>query len=796
LVSIKGESYFALTNSCVMAGTRFEATYGPDWLQVWFTAYTDFLISWDPFYYDVAIGVAIGARFRMHICFFGCVTISISVSLGASLHISGPPLHGEVTVDLAVASVTVGFGPDPRPDKRTIPWTAFVSKYLHADQPGNEAAVAHFLTGLLPPDPAGGQPSPGTQEQPWKLATEWSFQTETRMPAMEFSFQTDVNRVEGEWQTSVFGHYSNLSTVYNFDIAPMGIDHAHDKLTSKHKVMISAWDNTAKKWVPMAPGDPDSRLNLHAERFRLEPVISQVSEATYHLLPHDDVPAAARTLPVISGMKITGVAVLQNESAVIEVLKLFDYGFSRPLPFATLTTVMITNLQALGAVADVLSLLAVNASSSTTTVAAHIMLTGGGFFSTARVDTGLDPAGLHPLAARALTKFRSSPPLLTPITTGLTMKPVGQPPPPSVRKIAPVDPIALEKPRLRAVVQGRPTAVLDAPPAIRTTVSNIAALSIMRLTAPKLETVAGARLQFVRAANAPSPTRIARGTRTLRSFQFGWSAGQAHMQAFTEAEGRILGHGVVVPAGTTHVWDVPLDPKQTVTIAGQAVGRVTSLSRSGLPLEDSELSEGQIELPDGCAMVAVTCLGRTSDGIAGWQTGNLMQQVGSSSLLGRRSLIVLPQAATTVKSQQVSAQAMVRMSDAMADQPGVETWLPVSTEVVGVILDVQDLCSAADGDLAIAVTGAELATPPVRAAGGRRKMLLYDVVKWDDNATHIIVSVASKNGARMAGVVGLSGKAQEWGARMNGGVPEHLVPDGASSPDGEVRVQIQEVLNG
>jgi hypothetical protein len=797
VVNIKGESYFALTNTCVMAGTRFEATYGPDWLQVWFTAYTDFLLSWDPFYYDIAIGISVGARFRIHICFFGCVTISISVSLGASLRILGPPLHGEVTVDLAVASVTVSFGPDPRPDKLTIPWNAFVSKYLHAEQPGNEAALAHVLTGLLPPEPAGGQPSPGTQAQPWKMSSEWSFQTETRMPAMEFSFQTEFDRSEGEWLTRVFGHYSNLSTVYKFDIAPMGVDQAHHKLTSKHKVVIAAWDDQGKRWVQMVPADSpalpeDDRFILDARRFRMEPVFSQISEATYHLLPHDDVPAAARTLPAVTGIKITGVAILEDESAVISIAKLFDYGFSRPLPFATLSTVLLKSLKTLGVAAELLSLAAVSASTDKTTAVAHEMLTGGGFFSQARADAGLDPSGLHPLAARALTKFRSSPPLLTPITTGLTMKPVGLNPPPDIRKVPPVEPVVLTKPRLRAVVQGRPTPVMDVPPILHTTVSKVARAGVLRLAPPKLDTVTGARLHFVRAANAPSPTQLARSTRTLRSFQFGWSAGGAHTQAFNEAEDRISGDGVVVPAGTTHVWDVPLRPKHTVEVSGRAVGRVTSLSRSGLPLNDRELSQGAFVLPDGCAMLAVTCLGHASnDSVAGWQTGNLMQQVGSNSLLGRRSLVVLPQAATTVKSKQASAQAMIRMSDAMADQPGVETWLPISTEVVGLILDLQDLCSAADGDLAIAATGAEIASPPVRVVGGRRKMLLYDVVKRDDTATHIIVSVASKNGARMAGVVGLAGRAREWGNRMNGGVPEQFVPDGASTPDGEVLVRIR-----
>ena len=220
VVSLKGESYFALTNSCVMAGTRMEATYGPDWLQIWFTAYCDFLLSWDPFYYDIGIGVAIGARFKIEICFFGCVDIDISVSIGAQLQVSGPPFHGEVSVDLAVASVTIPFGATPNQNKLPISWTGFIQKYLHADQPGNEAVVVHVLTGLLPPDPAGGQPSPGTQAQPWKMATEWSFQTETRMPAMEFACQTEDQRNDGDWATFVFGDYSNLPPSTNSTSPP------------------------------------------------------------------------------------------------------------------------------------------------------------------------------------------------------------------------------------------------------------------------------------------------------------------------------------------------------------------------------------------------------------------------------------------------------------------------------------------------------------------------------------------------------------------------------------------------
>ena len=116
---------------------------------MWFTAYCDFLISWDPFYYDITIGVSVGATFRMEICFFGCVDIDITVSLGADLHVLGPPFHGEVTVDLAVASVTVPFGDPPNQNKNPIPWGDFVTKYLHSGTPGNEPVIPHVIKGAL-----------------------------------------------------------------------------------------------------------------------------------------------------------------------------------------------------------------------------------------------------------------------------------------------------------------------------------------------------------------------------------------------------------------------------------------------------------------------------------------------------------------------------------------------------------------------------------------------------------------------------------------------------------------------
>ena len=62
------------------------------------------------------------AGFRLRACFFICVTINVSVKIGAKVHLLGPPLHGQVTVDLEVASVTIAFGPAPHAPLAFLNW--------------------------------------------------------------------------------------------------------------------------------------------------------------------------------------------------------------------------------------------------------------------------------------------------------------------------------------------------------------------------------------------------------------------------------------------------------------------------------------------------------------------------------------------------------------------------------------------------------------------------------------------------------------------------------------------------
>jgi hypothetical protein len=121
-VTIKGEAYFALTPSCVMAGGSLEILYSSGNLQAWFTAHADFLISWKPFFYVISIGVSIGVSYRVKILF---VDTTIRVEIGADVDIWGPPTGGRVDVHLWIVSFTVSFGSDRSEVQTTIDWNGF-----------------------------------------------------------------------------------------------------------------------------------------------------------------------------------------------------------------------------------------------------------------------------------------------------------------------------------------------------------------------------------------------------------------------------------------------------------------------------------------------------------------------------------------------------------------------------------------------------------------------------------------------------------------------------------------------
>jgi large repetitive protein len=814
VVQIKGENYFALTNTCVMAGLRLELVYGPDWLQLWFTAHADFLAEWDPFKFQGDVGIAVGARLRIEACFIVCVHVEISISVGAELHIEGPPLHGTVTVDLGVTSVTVPFGEQVQPVAPTLSWDAFVRKYLQSDSDETLPVGVQVSRGMLTPDPPGGEVAPGTASQPWKLAPEWSFMTETRMPVRAITFVDDANlRNWSANPVSPFARFNVSAQTYDLDIAPM----KKENVEATHRVFIERLQGGA--WLRFAAGD------LDRDRFRVEPRFGQVSQATYELFSGTP-PAAANTLPAALGLVINGNCELRsNTPDIVPIAKLRDATNPRPLPFAQPDDPLWVEVRIAGRAAERYLELGEKFEHVQVLTAAHNILSGSDtVFAENRVTSGVRKRGLGSVGGHALLTQRSAAPLIAPLSTGLSMKPVERKILADALRPALVRPVQLAAPRLRAVMQSRLAATEQQAVTLRTTVT----LSKRDAAVPRIDArrdlrrevkLTGAQLRFAPRVGAPSPTRFPNTSRSLRSPQVGASVGRRHRQQFYQLEKLVNSEGALLRAGVSQVWDVPRGGYQLQLDGDQAV-RVTLLSRGGSVLEDREYGSARdlsIVLPENAAAVAISGLGQlmaNGEGwkvppsvgavtafaapagryaATGWQSSDQVLQVGDTTLLARGSVLRLSDRALSRRTGEKSPHGVLTMSVA-AEAGSIETTLPAATRVVAITLDARIARLPNDADLELVVRGAKLASDPVRAGSGLRAIYLFDVIaepQKEKDPPALEIGVVTSDDVRLTGVVGLGGTALAWGERLNGTVPDDWVPDGPLTAGGQTRIRLR-----
>jgi hypothetical protein len=150
LVTIKGTSYFAITPACGMAGTGLELLFEAGDVKAWFTATADMLVTWHPFSFIAQVYIEIGASIRLNLLV--CHT-TVSVSIGASLDLWGPPLGGRVSIHVVVVTVTISFGSNDAADKNktALKWPE-LSALLPAPAEVCKLALNSGLTGTLQRD--------------------------------------------------------------------------------------------------------------------------------------------------------------------------------------------------------------------------------------------------------------------------------------------------------------------------------------------------------------------------------------------------------------------------------------------------------------------------------------------------------------------------------------------------------------------------------------------------------------------------------------------------------------------
>ncbi|MFG6197853.1 DUF6603 domain-containing protein [Nonomuraea sp. JJY05] len=728
-ITIKGESYFTLTSSCVMAGARAEAAFDGGFVQASFVAGLDALVSWDPFFYDVSVYIGVSVRLEIDIkVWFVHIRISIGFAIGAELRVWGPPLRGLATLDLDVSRVEVAFGAtDPALGAESLGWAGFHDKYLVAGDPVGETMTVSVRSGQVAADPGAdpGSLDDGSAERPLRLLTEFTLVSTTR---------TASNRAAGQ----------DLGGAA-LDLGPMRVA----DVISEHQAVVTpvATDGTL--------GTP---VNLQAT-----PIRGSVPDGVWRIFDSVEVDEGG-VREAFTGLALTAVTVVGGGTRT-GTLADVETGPDHSLPLSEERDPGQTWSAAMAAA---VTWAAEQTGQDALALAAEFSAEGAGLRAFARcLGPGADiPSGF---AVRLLGADRTAPPRLARITEGLVAPPRKPKALTLIRPTRPPDPTypPVEPPVLLAVL--RPPAD-PAAPGGRTTVRR----SEWRRRPPP--TLAEAREQalptaaelVMRSALAGHPKgggAVARdtGRRFVRSGEErevlrGFAAADHAVPWLRQAGQRLASPGgVPLGAGQVQVWRLRRaaadrqDDRPRLVIEGDQQLRVVTLDRAGEALLDLTVNRSpqEVRVPRGTQTIVLAGMGAPiRRGLVGWHAGSICAQVSPGVCLvpgGRvRGSAPLP----TRALRPVQA-ALVPGSALLAERGLLVTDLPGDTRCVIVLLA---RAASADG-LLLGLDGTQRSPgPPLLIDQDGQAVLLYEVIP--QGAAWSSVTIGYDERHRPAGVLG------------------------------------------
>ncbi|MFD5435692.1 DUF6603 domain-containing protein [Kitasatospora sp. NPDC127067] len=171
-VNITGNAYAAFTPKSLMAGGSLDVVFQSGMLRAWLTARVDALLEWNPFYFDVGMGVRVGVSATIKVWF---VKVRISVEVGVSVRVWGPAVGGEATVHLWFISFTIGFGAGRRNQAPALDWGGFQGMLPPPENMVRTTAIAGYT----------GEGSPATRGgvKPWLVSNGgFTFTADTQAP--------------------------------------------------------------------------------------------------------------------------------------------------------------------------------------------------------------------------------------------------------------------------------------------------------------------------------------------------------------------------------------------------------------------------------------------------------------------------------------------------------------------------------------------------------------------------------------------------------------------------------------
>jgi hypothetical protein len=801
VLTISGQSYFALTSEAIMAGTQFTAALDLGFLWASLSMGIDAIVYFDPFSFDATgyASIAAGVTISVDLGFFGTITVSLSFHLGAQVTVHGPDFSGSASIDLDVTSATIAFGSGHDNSTHQLSWADFSAKYLTAGGANVLSATAQAgqLTGT-PTTPAGTTPT-GNEGKPWKFVSEWSLSVATTAAATALQLPSSLLSYA-------------LSEVPG--IASMAIDALSSTLT----VAITP---SSGGTAPRILGPTDT-----GEGLRVALITAPLPKGVWTPNPNDGAVPSGDTITAGTGFVLQAEATVEGATPEIPLNQIEPTKGRKPLPFVQETA---ARPQRQSDDNNAAAFAAAQASGGATS---------GGLVQLALgyLTTGPLSGRQTPLTVLAFGRDRVAPPrpalltegMVSPQTPAPATTPVVPPPPPVIDT-------TIHPPVITGVLGGGPAPVQRPVPrtsvtaavaaAARAVLAAPAAPALPAAAAPTISPVAAPTLASVAAltdpafaaslSRLPPAVLVARtglqaadgGPVSLRTatpgeLRPGPGATVAQQALLSDSTAALLADGTVLRPGDLIVAELPnaardLDAtrqRHTVSVQGDAAVRVVALSMAGRVLADAtgvQLTDMQI--PQHTARVALWCVGGDGTrpaGLAGWTDASRLPQVGVRTLLGADAVV------NGVPSARRGAAAVSAATVPAATAVGagfVTTRLPADTRVIVVSVDPagddRDLTGLTLGlQGAARLTGPDGAqAAPTAVTAGARMHLVYDVVPAAP-PTAVEVTVGTSASWRLTGVLGGPADAATTAARIAARGAAAVAAPLLRAPTGSARV--------
>ena len=746
-IVIKAGCYFALTSEALMAGGDFEASahFGAAWAEVKFGAHG--IVYFDPFHYQVNAYARIAAGVTIDTWIFGEITISIS--RGARIEVTGPEFHGSVTFEVGPIELTVKFGGSDKAQKQWISAQAFIAKYLEATDSG--AARAHAVMTSFGAQPSKGENSTpdGSAARPFVVVAEFNLIFTSTIPA------TIITRtLASASPTTTHAPSGSLG------VAPMGA-------AGMQPTIILTWQSGGVslpfpfKAVPRKygsfpigvwglPQDSDNRKVPKAKMIEALNEIDLVSHAGESAggpeIPYYQV-VPLRRKPLPFSRSSADMTKLKNQAQAISALitepasVAVAFQDAKKFLAATASPTALASLRGERQSPPLLGTLTEGLESPTDTVIPGIGQQPAqkvydhfidppvavGFVSTAIVDLSAASKARTTVKNSART-WRTAPPTLALVKTERSRS--------IAARLVPTEPTARSTGQRGTVI-----GVVDVPP---TAIGHAVPVVVARSGAPGTDVL-------VSFSEALSTGRKARGTAGATL-----TAGQT----------------VVLKMPNAHA-DAALDTQRPRLGVTGAPARVVVLSHGGRVLDDQMVgaaspdnteNESSIEIARGAERIVAVGQSEIDGqgleiGLAGWHAGMQMVYAGWSTAVAPGCVVhsvgePLPQHRERLDAGWVSGAELARglstVTTTFTQAPRTVVIALDDPAAFGDVVGSRRLLLGLDG-ASRALDGSGQERPPVLLVTENRSVLAYDIIPEQDRP--VVVTIASDQGWSLVGVM-------------------------------------------